>query len=102
MPVGFEYFGTHQMPFDGVVEVNVASTVHIGAVLPQWDGITPMPRTLADSEVPVSRGPGRAISPKQAPPGRTSQGAEHQAHHGVVHGREARIAEHDDVFRLIV
>ena len=90
---------------DGVVGGHQAlHFVHIRAVLPQRHGNHLNAQGLADGEVTVVAGDGaEPFHLGQAPPGRTSQGPEHQvAHHGVVHGREARIAEHDDVLWLIV
>ena len=77
---------------------------HIGAVLAKGDGNHLDAEIFANREVTVVAGDGaEPFHLGQAPPGRTSQGPEHQvAHHGVVHGREARIAEHDDVLWLIV
>ena len=90
---------------DGVVGGDeVLHFFHIGAVLAKGDGNHLDAEIFANREVPVIAGDGaEPFHLGQTPPGRTSQGAEHQvAHHGVVHGRQARIAEHDDVLWLIV
>lgn len=103
IPVGFEYFGTHQIPLISASAATSRSTYHIRSVFVHWYIDHLKSKVLGYGKMAVVAGHGaKKLAARTLAPGfdRADDAVRHGARNRVIHQIERGIAADNDIFRF--